>query len=312
MHRTLFKNKLKNNSKNISLNLNFNHHITELEEFIKNPNLTSTITGAYLSKFKGQGIEFEEYKEYISGSDDASKIDWLASTKTNSLLVKKFKARRNLNVLIVLDTSKSMFFTSTEKLKCEYATELAATLAFTIIESGDNVGIAIFNDGIKKFIPFNSTTDHYFEIIKELKNTDNYYGIKNYTKTFRKLEKLIVEKEVLLFIISDFSNLDGAQLEYLDILCGGFDICGFMIKDYREEWLPDKGLYTIKSSHSNEQLLINSKEIKEIYYKEYRKNILRLKNHFLEKDDDLIEIDMRKDFESQLIQFFIQKKERWK
>ncbi len=299
-------NKIKSNK--ISLNLDFKHNIHELEDLTKNPNITSRLTGAYLSKFKGQGIEFEEYKEYIYGEDDANKIDWVASNKTTSLLVKKFKTQRSTNVIIALDTSKSMFFSSSNKLKCEYAAELAASLSFAIIESKDNVGLAIFNKGIKKFIPPANSLDHYFKLLNELQNEDNYFYEKDYIQTFKKLGEMIVEKDVLLFIISDFSQLHKEQLEYLDILCAGFDITGFLIKDPVEENLPKKGLYSLNDPFSSSHILIDSQKIKDLYHKEYRKNIFRLKNHFLEKENDLVEISMSKDSESQIMEYFIAQK----
>jgi len=310
MKKLTFKKKKSDvvKSNKISLNLDFKHTIHELEDLTKNPNITSNLTGAYLSKFKGQGIEFEEYKEYVYGEDDANKIDWVASNKTTSLLVKKFKSQRTTNVIIVLDTSKSMFFSSSNKLKCEYAAELAASLSFAIIESKDNVGLAIFNDGIKKFIPPGNSLDHYFKLLNELKDQNNYFYEKNYVKTFKKLGSMIVEKDVLLFIISDFAQLHKKELEYLDILCGGFDITGFLIKDPVEENLPEKGLYSLSDPFSNDHILINSQKIKDLYHKEYRNNVFRLKNHFLEREDDLVEINMSRDFESQIMAYFIAQK----
>src|SRR3989344_2496505 len=99
--------------------------------------VSTRLIGQYKSVFKGKGLEF-------------------ASRRANQLLVKQFVEERNLEVFFLIDTSASMVFGSTEKLKNEYVAELVASLAYVILESGDSVGFALFNEKIiAKFPPAN-------------------------------------------------------------------------------------------------------------------------------------------------------------
>ncbi len=54
--------------------------IKKLEIFTKRGAM-GEFSGEYKSVFKGRGLEFEEYRPYDSGHDDASKIDWKASLR---------------------------------------------------------------------------------------------------------------------------------------------------------------------------------------------------------------------------------------
>lgn len=190
----------------VKLKLDFSHFLKRLEISSKNPYYTSLLTGNYLSSFKGSGIEFEDFRPY-GPADDASKIDWLASSKSNELLVRNFVEERNVNFFVLLDTSSSMFFTSTDKLKCEYAAEMAAALIFSIIEASDNVGFAMFGKGIIKYLAPSSGKKHYFEILAMLQDEKNYGEPKKYDKSFQELLTYIKEKSIL-FIISDFIWID--------------------------------------------------------------------------------------------------------
>jgi uncharacterized protein (DUF58 family) len=120
--------------------------IKKIEALTKRIVRTRTM-GEYISVFRGAGLEFDGYKEYMPDMD-ASAIDWKASVRARELLVKKYREIRDLEVYFVMDVSESMVFGSTEKLKNEYAVEFILSLAYTIIGAGDAVGLITFADSI--------------------------------------------------------------------------------------------------------------------------------------------------------------------
>lgn len=78
-------------------------------EFFTNKLVDDLFSGAYRSAFRGNGIEFEEVREYEIGDDDRL-IDWNVSARTNHLHVKTFREERNLTILLIIDTSYSLHF----------------------------------------------------------------------------------------------------------------------------------------------------------------------------------------------------------
>ncbi|MDE2712257.1 MAG: DUF58 domain-containing protein, partial [Acidobacteriota bacterium] len=68
--------------------------------------VTEALAGAYLSTFKGQGMEFSEVREYAPG-DDIRSVDWNVTSRTGNLHVKKFVEEREQTVLFLLDVSRS-------------------------------------------------------------------------------------------------------------------------------------------------------------------------------------------------------------
>ncbi|MCX6835970.1 MAG: DUF58 domain-containing protein, partial [candidate division Zixibacteria bacterium] len=63
-------------------------------------------SGEYHSTFKGQGMEFEEVREYQPG-DDIRLIDWNVTARTGFPHVKKFREERELSVVLLVDASSS-------------------------------------------------------------------------------------------------------------------------------------------------------------------------------------------------------------
>ena len=67
------------------------------------------LVGAYKSAFKGNGIEFEEVREYVNG-DDIRNIDWNVTSRYLNPYVKTFREERDLTVMLVVDVSYSLLF----------------------------------------------------------------------------------------------------------------------------------------------------------------------------------------------------------
>src|SRR5947207_11478831 len=86
--------------------------------------VNDTMVGAYLSHFKGRGMDFEELREYNPG-DDVRDIDWNVTYRMGRPFVKKFREERELGIILALDISGSSAFGSARRSKREFATEVA-------------------------------------------------------------------------------------------------------------------------------------------------------------------------------------------
>ena len=110
------------------------------------------LSGDYHSAFKGQGIEFDEVREYTPG-DDTRSIDWNVTARTGEPHVKVYTEERELTVLILMDCSGNMSFGTQGATKRRVAARLAAMMAFSAIKNGDRVGLVAFGSDIKTYVP---------------------------------------------------------------------------------------------------------------------------------------------------------------
>jgi uncharacterized protein (DUF58 family) len=129
--------------------------------------VTETLAGQYHSIFKGQGMNFDEVREYQPG-DEVRSIDWNVTARMNHPFVKKFVEERELTLMLMVDMSGSSLFGSGEQSKRELAAEIASVLAFSAIRNQDKVGLILFTEGIEKFIPPRKGRRHVLRVIREI------------------------------------------------------------------------------------------------------------------------------------------------
>src|SRR5438132_2709880 len=129
--------------------------------------VTGTLAGHYHSAFKGQGMNFDEVREYQPG-DEVRTIDWNVTARMNHPFVKKFVEERELTLMLVVDVSGSGLFGSHEQSKRELAAEIASVLAFSAIRNNDKVGLILFTDEVEKFIPPRKGRRHVLRVIREV------------------------------------------------------------------------------------------------------------------------------------------------
>ena len=130
------------------------------------------IIGHHRSPYHGFSVEFAEHRSYGPG-DEIKHIDWKLFGKTDRLYVKRYEEETNLRAHIILDTSKSMLYSSGKVSKLSYANSLAASLSYLMINQQDAVGIAKFSDKIDTFIPPKARPSHLNLILSQLDDRDS-------------------------------------------------------------------------------------------------------------------------------------------
>ncbi len=263
----------------VSLNLDFKYFLRNLKYNISRKEFAIGPRGNYSSHFKGEGIDFFGFRQF-GYDDDASMIDKIASARSDKILVREFVQEKSLHFIVMLDTSSTMLMTSKEKLKCEYAAEVAAAISFSVAHSGNNIGLCIFNDGVKKLMPSRRGMLQYHKIAVELHKEEYYGGIKRYNESFTYVMNAIKKKSVL-FLISDFLNFGKDNEDFLKSLCGKFEIVGIMVRDPAERAMPKVGLVCLEDPRTSEKLLINSSQVSKEYSIESKRQEDEVKNIFL-------------------------------
>jgi uncharacterized protein (DUF58 family) len=135
---------------------------------IKTRGLSNEIfAGKYHTAFRGRGMSFSEVREYRAG-DDVRDIDWNVTARSRKPHIKIYEEERELTMMLLVDVSASRMFGTTERLKKNIITEIAAVLAFSAAQNNDKVGCIFFSDKVEKFIPPKKGRSHILMIIREL------------------------------------------------------------------------------------------------------------------------------------------------
>ncbi|WP_456479617.1 DUF58 domain-containing protein [Nautilia sp.] len=155
------------------------------------------LLGRNLSKFKGNGLDFKEFREYTYG-EDAKRIDWKASAKINKPLIKEYDEERELRIIIAVLKSGSLFF-GTSRLKTELIAETIAALSFAALSEDNKIECVFLGKNKKIFKPTKNKKSIYSYVEYTL-NTD--YLKEDYSQ--RDIDFLNKYKKSLLFVIGDF------------------------------------------------------------------------------------------------------------
>ena len=137
--------------------------------------------------------------------------------RANELLIRQYEEERDLNVFFVVDCSSGMIFGSTDKLKNEYAAEIVISLAFTILEVGDSVGLVMFNDKIMKKVYPGKGRGQFYSVVRELTNPENYGGGFDFENISDFILNYLKESTVVI-IVSDFVGLSESSIESIKLI----------------------------------------------------------------------------------------------
>jgi uncharacterized protein (DUF58 family) len=127
------------------------------------------LTGLHKSPHHGQSVEFAEHKEYTPG-DEIRHIDWKAYAKFDKYYVKRFEQETNLRAYLAVDASGSMAYRSDpdRMTKLEYASALAASLAYLLVRQQDAAGLVLVQGHVAASIPPRASAHHLGPIVDAL------------------------------------------------------------------------------------------------------------------------------------------------
>jgi len=270
--------------------------------------INSVMAGAYHSTFKGNGMEFDEVREYIAG-DDIRSIDWNVTARTGNLHVKKFAEERELTVMLAVDASASASFGSKGEMKGEVMATISALLAFSAIKNNDKVGLLIFTSEVELFIPPQKGRKHVLRVIRELLYFEPKNRGTNLSVAFGHIVKIMNRRSVVI-AISDFQD---TQFEKsLRLLKQRHDVLAINVGDIREEELPPAGFIELEDAETGESILVDSgdRTFRAAFAKRVQRENEALEKAFKKISVDYVRIRIEENYKETLkplINFFIRR-----
>jgi uncharacterized protein (DUF58 family) len=251
--------------------------------------IKETLGGAYHSRFKGQGIEFDDFREYQPG-DDVRFLDWNVTARMNDPYVRKYIEERELTVMLLVDISGSGDYGSGEDSKRERAAEVAAVFAFSATHNGDKVGLCLFSDRIEHYLPARKGGSHTLRIVRDILDKQAVSPRTDLTPALD-LALQRIPHRALVVVVSDFLTQNESWERSLRSLATKHDVVAAQIIDPREVELPDAGRVALEDPETGEQYVLNtsSPSVRRLYaerLKSLRDGLAqRLKKNGIERID---------------------------
>ncbi|HAK69028.1 MAG TPA: DUF58 domain-containing protein [Treponema sp.] len=210
-------------------------------------------SGSFRSLYKGRGIEFSGVREYLDG-DDIRAIDWNVTARMGKPFVKQYEEERDLNVMLIVDVSRSMRSGSGRQSRLDMALECASLVTLASFHNSSPVGAVIFDGEIQFNCPPAPGHDQVMLLLSEFstigKHSKNGSALDNALLGARKLLK----KRTLVMIFSDFRTSEWG--ESFGNLCQKHDVIAVRITDALDEILPSVGAVPFTDPESGFRLVL--------------------------------------------------------
>lgn len=266
--------------------------------------------GKYESLFKGRGIEFAEFREYLPG-DDVRNIDWNVTARFGKPFIKRNEEERELTMVLLVDASGSQAFGSGSQSKRDLAGEIGAILAFSALRNNDKVGLLQFTDQVERYIPPRKGRRHALRLIRDILEPPSTHRGTDIGAALSHLNR-IHKRRALVFLLSDF--LGKPYNKELRLTAERHDLSAFRLVDPREEDLPNVGRVRLQDLESGRLLLLDtsSKKFRQKYREKAVERRTGLKRTFDTARVDFTEFSTDRSPVDTLVRFFAYKKARHK
>ncbi len=209
---------------------------------------TATFAGQYRSGFRGQGLDFDDFREYQPG-DEPRFIDWKVTARTGTPYIRRFHEEREQVLLLAVDASASMGYASAGDSKLEYAARLAAVLAYSAVQNGDKMGLLLYGRQPHFYLPPAKGMQQCLRIVREILSTPA--GGQDDTADAVAREILLTQrKPAIVFMVSDF--LGRADQQAIGKLAFRHELIPVRVNDPAELRLPEAGYVYLQDPESGE------------------------------------------------------------
>jgi len=251
------------------------------------------MNGMHRSPYQGSSVEFAQHRQYVAG-DDIRHVDWKVFGKTDKIYLKQYLEETNLHLICVVDASESMGFGTVESqgskwTKFDHATAIAASLAYLAIQQQDAVGLAIFDQELRRFFkPSNSPgrwklLAHELSIVPRLRKTS----------TGRVLEQ-VAEKlthRSLVVVLSDwFDDIDAIRKGLRHLRYRKHELMVFQVLDPTEISFPFEDVTLFKGLEEAGELLAEPLALRQAYLQQMREHTDALKKMCRGMHNDFVQL----------------------
>ena len=278
--------------------------------------VTSLASGGYRSAFKGQGMEFDEVREYSAG-DDVRAIDWNVTARAGKPYVKVFREERELTIVLVVDVSASMRFGAipglSQRAKLALAAEAAAVVGVNALRNNDRLGLVLASDRTERHLAARKGRGHCLRVVREvLAPVESARG----TDLGHALDELVrvARRRAVCFVVSDFLGAGDtpAFAPALARAARRHDLIGLRVMDPAEATLPPGNipLAVVDPETGAHALLANGSAARRTYAAAWTAARDSTAKAFRGAGCDLVDLTTTESAVAALLRFFRQRRRR--
>lgn len=245
---------------------------------LRSTRVRAQMSGEYVSRTKGRGMEFAESRPYEPG-DDIRNLNWRIMARTGKPFTKLFREERERPIFIWIDLRDRMFFGTRGSFKAVAAARAAALIAWAANQHGDRIGGVIFSDGVHYEIKPGRGKAAVLYFIQRLvqhpaweQHAHAEHDERSVRDAMIRLRR-VVRPGSLVFLLSDFANLDDVAETNLTQLARHNEMMLMMFYDELERELPPPGTYRLSDGDDEFVLDAGDPDYRQLYAQRFTDRI---------------------------------------
>jgi uncharacterized protein (DUF58 family) len=203
----------------------------------------SLFAGDWRSAVRGQGMEFDEVRQYTPG-DDVRRIDWNVTARTGEAFVKVYREERQATVLLVVDVSGSTLAgTGGRDGRTDrrlHIARIAGGIAFASIRNQDRIGLVTFDEKVESYLSPRRSRGHAWAVIQKVYESRGTGRGTNLAQALHFVHQ-VQRRRAVIVLVSDFLD-DGPWPEVLGSLARRHKVHAVVVHDPLDQGLPGLGL----------------------------------------------------------------------
>jgi len=260
------------------------------------------LAGQYQSAFRGSGMQFREFRNYVYG-DDIRHISWTVSARSNDLVLKTFEEERERNFLLLVDASASLRKGAWAQQKAERLAEVAASLALSAAEADDKIGMVIFTDQVEKTVNPSKGRTHVMRVIRDVLGYEPQSNGTDPDKALKHIDR-VLKKHSIIFLLTDMGVLPDERL--LRRCAQRHEFIAICVDHPQEHEIPEIGFLEIQTAEQNRPVTVDtsSASLRRYIQGHADSRKMAVNQYFKRLGVDLVNISTEEDFVPALQKFF--------
>lgn len=189
------------------------------------------LDGEYTSVFRGSSLDFDDLRAYVPG-DEVRDIDWKATARHGSPLIKRYVAVRKQTVVLVTDTGRNMAATARGgELKKQIALMALGVIGYLAVSHGDNVGAVYGDADTAKAVEAKGSFAHLERVLRAIDAGTSLESGPSNLKTQLEYVARNYRRRMMLFILADEMEFDDDVAKLVRRLHAQHEILWLTVRD---------------------------------------------------------------------------------
>ena len=266
------------------------------------------LTGLHRSPFFGFSLEFAEYRPYVQG-DDPRFVDWNVFSRTDRTYIKRYLGETNTNMVILLDSSASMGFSSHGVTKLQYAKFLAASLTYLSTRQHDACGLIVFDEKVRDYRHPSTRPGHMHSILHVIDAAEASTGT-DLELPFDHFRQYVTKRGLVVVLSDLYEDPEKVVKGVRPLAYQGQDIAVFQILD-PQELRPDFSESTVvEDMETGDMIEVSSDFARREYPEKVRKHIDEMEKTINGMGGDYMLLDTSKPLDLALREYLVFRERR--